>query len=51
MVRTARVATWELADVQANQNVKGRGLCKKECMQKYGISLEALEHVLIYVDI
>jgi hypothetical protein len=42
--------TWELADVKANQNVKGRGLSKKQRMQKYDIALEALERVRIYVD-
>jgi hypothetical protein len=42
--------TWELADVKANQNVKGRGLSKKQRMQRYDISLEALERVRIYVD-
>jgi hypothetical protein len=42
--------TWELADVKANQKVKGRGLSKKQRMQKYDISLEALERVRIYVD-
>jgi hypothetical protein len=42
--------TWELADVKANQNVKGRGLSKKQRMQKYDIPLESLERVRIYVD-
>lgn len=42
--------TWELADVKANQNVKGRGLSKKQRMQRYDIPLEALERVRIYVD-
>lgn len=42
--------TWELADVKANQNVKGRGLSKKQRMQRYDITLEALERVRIYVD-
>jgi hypothetical protein len=42
--------TWELADVKANQNVKGRGLSKKQRMQRYDIPLEALQRVRIYVD-
>ena len=43
-------STWELADVKANQNVKGRGLSKKQRLQKYDIPLEALERVRMYVD-
>lgn len=42
--------TWELADVKANQNVKGRGLSKKQRMQRYDIPIENLERVRIYVD-
>lgn len=42
--------TWELADVKANQNVKGRGLSKKQRMQRFDVPLESLERVRIYVD-
>jgi hypothetical protein len=41
---------WELADVKANQTVKGRGLSKKQRMQRFDIPLESLERVRIYVD-
>jgi hypothetical protein len=44
------VTSWELADVKANQTVKGRGLTKKQRMTRYDIPVEWLERVRIYVD-
>jgi hypothetical protein len=43
-------STWELADVKANQNVKGRSLSKKQRQQRYTIPIAELERVRIYVD-
>lgn len=43
-------STWELADVKANQTVKGRGLSKKQRSQRYSIRLSELERVRIFVD-
>lgn len=42
--------SWQLADVKANQAVKGRGISKKQRLQRYDIPLERLERVRIYVD-
>jgi hypothetical protein len=44
------VTNWELADVKANQNVKGRGLSKKQRAQRYSIRLSDLERVRIFID-
>lgn len=44
------ITAWQLADVKANQTVKGRGLSKKQRMQCFDIPLERLERVRIYVD-
>lgn len=50
MDESADFSTWELADVKANQAVKGRGLSKKQKAQRYSIKLSELERVRIYVD-
>lgn len=42
--------SWELADVKANQAVKGRSLSKKQRAQRYTIPVAELERVRIYVD-
>eukprot|EP00879_Flechtneria_rotunda_P028315 GHRR01030416.1.p1 GENE.GHRR01030416.1~~GHRR01030416.1.p1 ORF type:complete len:317 (+),score=84.42 GHRR01030416.1:336-1286(+) len=42
--------TWELADVKANQIVKGRSLSKKQRTQRYSIRMSQLQRVRIYVD-
>lgn len=44
------MSSWELADVKANQQVKGRGLSKKQKTQRYSLRLSELERVRIYVD-
>lgn len=44
------MSTWELADVKANQAVKGRGLSKKQKAQRYSIRISELERVRIFVD-
>lgn len=44
------MSTWELADVKANQTVKGRGLSKKQKAQRYSIRISELERVRIFVD-
>eukprot|EP00775_Hariotina_reticulata_P009081 gene9081-9251_t len=44
------ITNWELADVKGNQNVKGRGLSKKQRAQRYSIRLSDLERVRIYID-
>eukprot|EP00878_Enallax_costatus_P005337 GHUV01005605.1.p1 GENE.GHUV01005605.1~~GHUV01005605.1.p1 ORF type:complete len:318 (+),score=71.92 GHUV01005605.1:423-1376(+) len=44
------MSTWELADVKANQQVKGRGLSKKQRLQRYSIRISELERVRIFVD-
>eukprot|EP00882_Tetradesmus_deserticola_P021860 GHRQ01023673.1.p1 GENE.GHRQ01023673.1~~GHRQ01023673.1.p1 ORF type:complete len:136 (-),score=29.96 GHRQ01023673.1:784-1131(-) len=44
------VSHWELADVKANRNVKGRSLSKKQRQQRYSIPAADLQRVRIYVD-
>lgn len=44
------MTSWELADVKANQNVKGRPISKRQRNQRYSIHLSALERVRVYVD-
>jgi hypothetical protein len=45
-----RTSSWQLADVRANQAVKGRSISKRQRAARYDIPLERLERVRIYVD-